>query len=165
MGNDQAIPFNFSPKKLYLLRHSDAENLVNKLGDFQRNLSLIGKDKVRDFSVNHSTSLVFDWVLCSTAYRTKETLELLHVKYAQLNLFDTLYLADKQTLLSEIQKVPADVKNLLLVGHNNGLSDLATYLTGKNIHLSTCQMVEIQLEIDDWTFIGQETGSILGNFF
>lgn len=165
MDNDQAIPFNFSPKKLYLLRHSDAENLVNKLGDFQRNLSLIGKEKVRDFSVNHSTSLVFDWVLCSTAYRTKETLELLHVKHAQLNLFDTLYLADKQTLLSEIQKVPADVKNLLLVGHNNGLSDLATYLTGKNIHLSTCQMVEIQLEIDDWTFIGQETGSILGNFF
>lgn len=165
MDSDRVIPFNLSPKKLCLLRHSDAENLVNELSDFQRKLSKIGKEKVRDFSLNYSNSLVFDCVLCSTAYRTRETLELLAIKQIRSNHFDSLYLANINTLLTEIEKVPDTIKNLLVVGHNNGLSDLATFLTGNIVHLATCQMVEIQLEIENWSLIGKETGSLIGNFF
>jgi phosphohistidine phosphatase len=78
---------------------------------------------------------------------------------------DTLYLAQKEVLITEIQNVSKKINKLLVVGHNNGLSDLLHYLTGTNMLLATCQMVEIQIETDDWALIGRDTGSLLRNFF
>jgi phosphohistidine phosphatase len=165
MDNDQVILSDFSPKELYLLRHSDAELTSNGLTDFSRKLSNFGKQKVRDFSMNYLAELEFDLVLCSNALRTKETLSLLEIKKTPVLFYESLYLAEKETILSEIEKVTETISKLLIVGHNNGLSELITYLTGKNILLSTCQLVEIQLEIEKWEFVGKETGNLLRNFF
>ena len=163
MANDQAIPSNLSPKILYLLRHSDAVNSADN--DYNRKLSHLGKDKAHHFSTKFSTDFSFDLVLCSSANRTKETLNLLELKQTEILFYDSLYLAEKEVLLAEIEKVPVRISNLLIIGHNNGLSDLAIYLTGSNIHLSTCQMVQIQLETNAWNLLGQETGRIVRNFF
>jgi phosphohistidine phosphatase len=165
MDSDQVIPFNFSPKKLYLLRHSDAEDPTLNQPDFSRKLSNLGKKKVRDFSSKYSSELEVELVLCSTAIRTRETLSLLDLRQSEIQFFDSLYLAEKETILSEIQKIPDTLNKLLIVGHNNGLSDFLTYFTGENIILSTCQMIEIQVETEKWEFVGQETGSLLRNFF
>ena len=163
MANDQAMPSNFNPKTLYLLRHSDAVNSADN--DYNRKLSHLGKDKAHHFSTKFSTDFSFDLVLCSSANRTKETLNLLELKQTEILFYDSLYLAEKEMLLAEIEKVPVRISNLLIIGHNNGLSDLAIYLTGSNIHLSTCQMVQIQLETNAWNLLGQETGRIVRNFF
>ena len=163
MANDQAIPSNFNPKTLYLLRHSDAVNSADN--DYNRKLSHLGKDKAHHFSTKFSAEFSFDLVLCSSANRTKETLNLLELKQTEILFYDSLYLAEKEMLLAEIEKVPVRISNLLIIGHNNGLSDLAIYLTGSNIHLSTCQMVQIQLETNAWNLLGQETGRIVRNFF
>ena len=163
MANDQAIPSNFNPKTLYLLRHSDAVNSADN--DYNRKLSHLGKDKAHHFSTKFSAEFSFDLVLCSSANRTKETLNLLELKQTEMLFYDSLYLAEKEMLLAEIEKVPVRISNLLIIGHNNGLSDLAIYLTGSNIHLSTCQMVQIQLETNAWNLLGQETGRIVRNFF
>lgn len=165
MANDQAIPSNFSPKILYLLRHSDAEFTSKQRTDFSRKLSNLGKQKVRNFSMNYLSDLEFDLVLCSKAIRTKETLKSLELKQTEVLFYDSLYLAEQETILSEIENVKESISKLLIVGHNNGLSDLVTYLTGENILLSTCHMIEIQLETDQWSLIGKESGSILRNFF
>jgi phosphohistidine phosphatase SixA len=149
MANDQAIPSNFNPKILYLLRHSDAVNSADN--DYNRKLSHLGKDKAHHFSTKFSTDFSFDLVLCSSANRTKETLNLLELKQTEILFYDSLYLAEKEMLLAEIEKV--------------SVSDLAIYLTGSNIHLSTCQMVQIQLETNAWNLLGQETGRIVRNFF
>lgn len=165
MDNDQVIPFNFSPKKLYLLRHSDAENPTYHQSDFSRKLSNSGKQKVRDFSSKYSSELEVELVLCSTAVRTRETLRLLDLTQPRIQFFDSFYLAYKETILSELQNLPETHSKILLVGHNNGISELVTYLTGEHILLSTCQLVEIQLEIEKWEFIGRESGSLRRNFF
>ena len=163
MANDQAMSSNFNPKTLYLLRHSDAVNSADN--DYNRKLSHLGKDKAHHFLTKFSTEFSFDLVLCSSANRTKETLNLLELKQTEILFYDSLYLAEKEMLLAEIEKVPVRISNLLIIGHNNGLSDLAIYLTGSNIHLSTCQMVQIQLETNAWNLLGQETGRIVRNFF
>ena len=163
MANDQAMSSNFNPKTLYLLRHSDAVNSADN--DYNRKLSHLGKDKAHHFLTKFSTEFSFDLVLCSSANRTKETLNLLELKQTEILFYDSLYLAEKEMLLAEIEKVPVRICNLLIIGHNNGLSDLAIYLTGSNIHLSTCQMVQIQLETNAWNLLGQETGRIVRNFF
>ena len=74
-------------------------------------------------------------------------------------------MAEKEELISEIERVPREIDKLLIVGHNNGLSDLLGYLTGIKQLLSTCQMVEIKLETNDWALLGKETGSLLRNFY
>lgn len=164
MDNDQATQSNFSPKFLYLLRHSDAENSSADGRDFSRKLSPFGKQKARNFSAKNSSEFSIDLVLCSMANRTRETVDLIDIKQAEVQYNNSLYLAEKEIIISEIERRLNNVNKLLVVGHNNGLSDLASYLTGKNLYLSTCEMVEIQLETTEWTLIGKETGSLIRYF-
>ena len=163
MANDQAIPSNLSPKILYLLRHSDAVNSADN--DYNRKLSHLGKDKAHHFSTKFSAEFSFDLVLCSSANRTKETLNLLELKQTEILFFDSLYLAEKEMLLAEIEKVPVRITNLLIIGHNNGLSELASYITSESIYLSTCEFIEIGLEIESWKYISSGIGILKRNIF
>jgi phosphohistidine phosphatase len=70
-------------------------------------------------------------ILCSTAARAQQTLELLlsHLKTpAALTHDRALYLAEWPQLLAEIRTVPAGGSPLLVVGHNPGLEQLALAL-------------------------------------
>jgi phosphohistidine phosphatase len=70
-------------------------------------------------------------VLCSTARRTKETVELLLPALQsapKLRYKRELYLADWPVLLNEIHKSPPSASPLLIVGHNPGLEQLALAL-------------------------------------
>ncbi len=165
MDNDQVTQSSSSPKILYLLRHSDAENSFINRSDFTRKLNRFGREKARVFSSNFASEINVNLIFCSNATRTKETLQLLELPEIETKFRDILYLAQKEVLITEIQNVSKKINKILLVGHNNGLSDLLHYLTGTNMLLSTCQMVEIQIETDDWALIGRDTGSLLRNFF
>ena len=70
-------------------------------------------------------------VLCSSAARTRETLELITPALGPetvTRVLDSLYLADADALLDHLRTVPADVQSTMVVGHNPGLQDLATSL-------------------------------------
>jgi phosphohistidine phosphatase len=71
------------------------------------------------------------YILCSTARRAQETLELLLPEWESPPapaLERALYLAEWPALLAEIRAVPAAVSPLLLIGHNPGLEQLALAL-------------------------------------
>jgi phosphohistidine phosphatase len=73
-------------------------------------------------------------VLCSTARRTKETLELLLAAWSKkpvLHYERALYLAELPALLANLKKAPARASPLLLVGHNPGIEQLAIALAHK----------------------------------
>ena len=70
-------------------------------------------------------------VLCSTAQRTRETLDLLlsaWKKKPAVSYDRDLYLADWPLLLASLKKSPARMSPLLLVGHNPGIEQLAVAL-------------------------------------
>jgi len=70
-------------------------------------------------------------VLCSTAQRTRETLDLLlpaWKKKPALTYDRVLYLADWPLLLAALKKAPGRASPLLLVGHNPGMEQLALAL-------------------------------------
>jgi phosphohistidine phosphatase len=70
-------------------------------------------------------------VLCSSAARTRETLELITPALGPktvTRVLDSLYLADLDALLDHLRTVPADVQSTMVVAHNPGLQDLATSL-------------------------------------
>ncbi|MFM7661865.1 MAG: SixA phosphatase family protein [Bacteroidota bacterium] len=165
MDNERVTQNNFSHKTVFFLRHSDAENIISGQNDFQRELNSIGKQKVTNFTTNFSSEFQFDLVLCSTSVRTRQTLDLLDLKCIDFVFCDSLYLTEKERILSEIQQVSEKINKLLVIGHNNGISDLASYITKTGILLSTCQMVEIRLESPNWELVEQGMGTIVRNFF
>jgi len=71
------------------------------------------------------------FVLCSTAERAKETLELMLPAlgaHPKIHYDRALYLAEWPQLLAEIRGVPGGASPLLVVGHNPGLEQLAIAL-------------------------------------
>jgi phosphohistidine phosphatase len=74
-----------------------------------------------------------DVVLCSTARRTRETLELLQPHLPQgvtVEFVRAVYLAPPREMLAEIGKVPGTAQTVLLIGHNPGLGSFASALAG-----------------------------------
>jgi phosphohistidine phosphatase len=77
-----------------------------------------------------SRGMLPEAVLCSTALRTRETLDLLLTvwKKKPTTLYErSLYLADWPVLLANLKKAPAR-SPLLFVGHNPGIETLAVAL-------------------------------------
>ena len=72
--------------------------------------------------------------LCSTAERTRETLDLLLASWARkptVRYDRELYLAEWPALLASLKKAPARASPLLLVGHNPGMEQLAVALAAQ----------------------------------
>jgi phosphohistidine phosphatase len=69
-------------------------------------------------------------VLCSSAARTRETLELIRpaVGHATVAVEDDLYAAASDDLLARIRRVPDAVASVMVIGHNPGLQQLALAL-------------------------------------
>jgi phosphohistidine phosphatase len=69
-------------------------------------------------------------VLCSTAIRARQTLEGIEPALGRggVRVEPELYGAGAAALLERLQRVPADVRSVMVIGHNPGLHDLALLL-------------------------------------
>lgn len=161
MVKKSAINYSSDHKTLFLLRHSDAVN-SDYFSDFERRLTETGTQRAIHLGATVKNNDL-DYILCSPAKRTKETLAALNFENVPVLEIPSLYLANLQDIKDELIKISNSIDSLLLIGHNNGISELASYLLGENILLSTCQFVEIQLQIIDWNHIGCSIGSIKRN--
>ena len=73
-------------------------------------------------------------VLCSTALRTRETLDQILPAFErepQLLFEDPLYLASATRLLDRLRRLPEQAESVLLIGHNPGLHQLAASLASE----------------------------------
>ena len=120
-------------RRLMLLRHAKAVP-QGTLADENRPLTERGHSdtaKIAEFAA--SRELVPDLALVSPAIRTRETWDLFAPRLPaqpMLRIEPRLYAASAERILSLVRETPADVRTLLLVGHNPGLEDLARTLTG-----------------------------------
>jgi phosphohistidine phosphatase len=116
---------------LYLLRHAKSSWDEPALADHERPLAPRGR---RDALLvgRHLGRLEAapELVLCSSAVRTRETLELLGPAVAGIpvQLEDDLYAASSEALLERLRAVPDETGCVLLIGHNPGVQDLALAL-------------------------------------
>jgi len=118
-------------KTLYLLRHAKAAPEA-ALGDARRPLAKRGRKAAKAMAEFLATlDPAPQLVLCSTALRTRETLELIlpalnpppTVAYE-----DRLYLAEASELLERVRKVQDETRCALVVGHNPGLHEFGARL-------------------------------------
>ncbi|MFZ5780966.1 MAG: SixA phosphatase family protein [Pseudomonadota bacterium] len=122
-------------KTILLLRHAKSSWHDARLNDHERPLSGRGERAAKAMAdyVAHKVPRP-DLILCSTSTRTRQTLapviRELGPPTPPISLESTLYLASDAILLAQLRKVPESVSTVLLVGHNDGIADLARALAG-----------------------------------
>lgn len=152
--------------KIHLLRHAKTEQLSNSGKDFDRKLmergilqskemaAVLAKNKIQEMEV---------W--CSTAKRTRQTFsylsDILHP--SKLTFSEDLYLCEQEEFLSKLWN-ENQTNDLFIIGHNDGLSDLATYFADELIHLSTCEYICFSFNADSWMELSRGTGTIEQRF-
>lgn len=116
---------------LHLLRHAKS-SWKDDTEDHARPLSKRGREAARRVGEDLPAALgAIDLVLCSSARRALETSELVLAKFATQPpclVEDALYLADSRKLLDRLRQLDERFTNVLLIGHNPGLQELAAAL-------------------------------------
>jgi len=149
--------------KLFLLRHGKATKFIDQASDFMRALNKQGTAQVNQIGyILCQNKTEISQIISSDAQRTVETAEIVnfYLKLKPIEFRTDLYLAKYGLILHQIG-LTGKGKNILYVGHNNGISDLASYLTGKQIDLSTSQLVEIHFDLDSWQEITKDSGTFV----
>lgn len=106
-----------------------------------------------------------DLVLCSSATRACETLELLRLPAAaDVLVEDRLYGAGGSALLARLRRVPRSVGSVLLLGHNPGVEELADLLVDEGDALPekfpTAAVADLRLPIRTWKELEPHTGRL-----
>lgn len=111
-------------RTLLLLRHAKSDYPAG-VGDHDRPLAARG---IREAALAgdwlRAAAPPIDAVLCSTATRTRQTLERIGID-APARFVDRIYDATPGIVLDEINGVPDDVRTLLVIGHEPVMSGLA----------------------------------------
>jgi phosphohistidine phosphatase len=151
-------------KKLYLIRHAKSSWKNISLDDFDRPLNKRGKNdapiigKLLKERINH-----IDLIITSPAKRTAETARIIgkNMDYTKMILYDEkIYEASANDLLQIIRELDDKISNVLLVGHNPGLTDLVNYLSNEIIsNIPTCGVVAIEFK-NTWMDIKVKDGKI-----
>ena len=158
---------------LHLLRHAKS-SAKEDADDHQRPLSRRGRKTARRVGRNLSAKLgAIDLVLCSSARRTRETLDLVLVELSpapRTLIEDELYLASREKLAARLGRLDARDVNVLLIGHNPGLHELAVALADKNSpafsalasgKFPTAACVSFRVP-GDWAVLGSSRHEVIG---
>lgn len=118
-------------RQLLLLRHAKSSWDDSSLPDHDRPLSPRGRKAARRLAAFvEGARLRPELVLCSSATRARETLDLIadSLGQPQMRVEERLYGASATALLDRLRRIPDEVESVLLVGHNPGMQDLALTL-------------------------------------
>ena len=122
-------------KTLWLLRHAKASQGGDGLADRDRPLNARGRAAAARIGRHLAEREVRpELVLCSSALRTRETVELVADGLGAelpIDYEDDLYLASERDLRHRLEQVPESVESVLLVGHNPGIAELALQLAAR----------------------------------
>jgi len=162
---------------LLLLRHAKSSWDDPALADFERPLAKRGQKAAPRMGAEiEALGLRPDLILCSSALRTRETLDLVLETWSggppPVDYDEAIYMASPTELIAELRKLAANSpapRRVLMVGHNPGLEELAGLLSGFGDPAArelmaqkfpTCALAVITFEDDDWAAVGPGKGTL-----
>lgn len=151
-------------KTLFLLRHAKSSWKNETLPDFERPLNSRGRRTINTLGeVFVNEKVKPDLILSSCAVRARETIEpvvaLAKVR-SELRFDERIYEAPGERLLDVLTEVEKSAKSVLLVGHNPGLEELLTLLTGRSEVMPTGALAKITFRNSNWNNTGAEGGTL-----
>ena len=156
-------------KILLLLRHAKSSWKDESLADQDRPLSKRGlRDAPRLGKLLNDANLLPDLILSSTARRAQQTVELVTeaAGYSgEVSWLDELYAAAPEEILELLNALPAYYTTVMVVGHNPGLEELLALLTDQVDSLTTAALAQIDLPLDGWDQLTDETQGKLVNIW
>jgi phosphohistidine phosphatase len=151
-------------KKLFLVRHAQAETPGSAIKDFDRELVASGISEAAKLGKKLAEKQIrIDKMISSDAARAQQTAKYIseQISYPLKEIMynNDLYEASVRRLINIVNTVDEKVENLLLIGHNPGLSDFVEMVTGETIgSLPTAGLVKIEFEIDSWKEVAGGNG-------
>jgi len=121
-------------RTLLVLRHAKTEDTRPGSKDSERRLTSDGERDAREVGdYLRAEGIVVDTVLCSSAARTRQTLELLklddQLDRNRVEITERLYNAGSDTLITAIRELPNDCQVALLIGHAPGAPGVVYEMT------------------------------------
>jgi phosphohistidine phosphatase len=129
---------------LILLRHAEASESRPGGRDIGRMLTPVGERQAREVGdFLRGQSIQIDAVICSSALRARQTLDLLAlpVEPSRVEASEDYYNAGVDTLLEALRRLPEDCAVALLVGHAPGVPGVSFELTDAEASDSTALMI------------------------
>ena len=148
--------------RLHLLRHAEPLVMGSISSDKDRPLTEHGLKQCETLKNN----LNLDWsditIWCSSAIRTRETaLHLLDTETLNnVCLKEELYHAAMDTLLRLISTYNG-THELMIIGHNNGITDLLNYLSDNDSIMQTCHYACLEFPFDYWSEVSRSTATVV----
>ncbi|MGI9407838.1 MAG: SixA phosphatase family protein [Hyphomicrobiaceae bacterium] len=160
-------------RRLILFRHAKSDWTASGAKDHARKLAprgIVAAPLMASWL--HDEGLAPDHILCSTAARTRQTLDLALTQWPKkphVHFDKKLYLSSAERILQLIMEHGGDAETLMVIGHNPDLHDLTLSLVepGQQSAVAaqigkypTAAMAIFNFEIDRWPDIAPGTGSL-----
>ncbi len=151
---------------LHLIRHAKTNQVSPTSKDYDRELLERGWRQCQELDELFSKmSFSNAEVVCSDSKRTRQTLEGIKNNFKQENIefTDELYLCSVKDYLKIIwtQKGKHD---LVLIGHNFGISDLANYFLDTYLEMGTSEYICLEFPFESWEMAFKSTGILKNRF-
>ncbi len=151
-------------KKLYIVRHAQKDKSNNE--DYEKTLTPKGCEDAKNMAQSLVTKgVILDSILASPAVRTKQTAEIFakelgyngNIVYNQ-----ALYMGFVNEIKEVLSYTYDEVENLLLVGHNPGVSALCITLTEEfREDMKMGSIVEIEFDCNSWMDISKSNARFI----
>jgi phosphohistidine phosphatase len=151
--------------KLHLLRHGKTQRQSTTGRDFDRELNQKGIVQCEMLTEYFKKIDLNCEVWCSTAKRTRQTYSNVNKdkRFEKVTMLEDFYLCSRDTMLRALWDRSGN-DDLLIVGHNYGISDLATYLTDVRIELRTGGYICIEFDDFRWEELSRGLGTIADQY-
>lgn len=152
----------YGMKTLYLMRHAKSSWSFDDLSDEQRPLNDRGRDDApRMGQALAKRHIQLGLLVSSGAVRALSTAALvakeLDYPPERIAVRPEIYEADLDTLLGVVHSLPDEAQSVLLVGHNNTITDLANYLSPSPLQqeMPTAGIVCLHFHTDRWADVAR----------
>lgn len=150
---------------LNLIRHAKTQQTSPTGKDYDRELLDKGVSQANmlgNYLQTHHISL--GKIICSSAVRTQQTKSIICQQLSErcnVEYTKELYHAFYSEMLDIIRSYGKNEPIVTLIGHNEGISQLASYLSGESIHQRTSEIISLAIPFDSWDYLSQGTAGII----
>ena len=156
-------------KTALILRHAKSDWDNRHQQDHERPLNERGKRAApRMGELILEQQLTPDTIISSTAQRARETVQVVasSCQFAgEIVYDDNLYLAPPSVYIDILNTLPEQCQRILFVGHNPGMEELVSQLTGQQVTMPTAALAHLQWQIDSWQQLADTEVATLGDFW
>ncbi|MBB6609907.1 histidine phosphatase family protein [Pontibacter sp. Tf4] len=154
-------------KTLYILRHAKSSWEFEELSDHDRPLNKRGRTDAtlmgRELS---SRGVLPELIVSSPAVRAITTATLVGRELGydpdDVVIDDRIYGADKNTLLEVVQETPLEHENMMIIGHNEAITDFANMLSPEVVgSIPTAGIIALTFECESWYEISRDNAEFL----